>query len=76
MFVLVNKIESSVLFSCASVDCSDSISFKFVIKLSSAFLFLKGCKFLKESKKNNATIINGMQMLEIQAEESWKIWNT
>ena len=33
-------------------------------------------KFLKESKKNNATIINGMQMLELQAEESWKIWNT
>ncbi|SUZ47890.1 uncharacterized protein METZ01_LOCUS744 [marine metagenome] len=33
-------------------------------------------KFLKESKKNNATILNGMEMLEIQAEESWKIWNT
>ena len=33
-------------------------------------------KFLKKSKKNNATIINGMEMLEIQAEESWKIWNT
>jgi len=33
-------------------------------------------KFLKESKKNNATIMNGMKMLEIQAEESWKIWNT
>ena len=33
-------------------------------------------KFLKESKKNNATIINGMTMLKIQAEESWKIWNT
>jgi len=33
-------------------------------------------KFLKESKKNNATILNGMEMLKIQAEESWKIWNT
>lgn len=33
-------------------------------------------KFLEESKKNNATILNGMEMLKIQAEESWKIWNT
>jgi len=33
-------------------------------------------KFLKESKKNNATTLNGMEMLKIQAEESWKIWNT
>ena len=33
-------------------------------------------KFLKKSKKNNATILNGIDMLEIQAEESWKIWKT
>lgn len=31
--------------------------------------------FLKKSKKNGAIIINGLKMLEIQAEESWKIWN-
>jgi shikimate dehydrogenase len=33
-------------------------------------------KFLLESKKRNALTINGSKMLELQAEESWKIWNT
>ena len=32
-------------------------------------------KFLKESKKRNAITVNGLKMLELQAEESWKIWN-
>ena len=32
--------------------------------------------FLKNSKKNNAKIINGLKMLKIQAEESWKIWKS
>ena len=32
-------------------------------------------EFLMKSKKNDAKILNGMKMLEIQAEESWKIWN-
>ena len=32
--------------------------------------------FLSESKKRGATIINGLQMLKNQAEESWKIWNS
>ena len=31
--------------------------------------------FLRKSKKNGAITINGLRMLEIQAEESWKIWN-
>jgi len=33
-------------------------------------------KFIKESRKRNGVTINGEKMLEIQAEESWKIWNT
>ena len=32
-------------------------------------------EFLKKSKKNGAITVNGLRMLEIQAEESWKIWN-
>ncbi|MAU62906.1 MAG: shikimate dehydrogenase [Flavobacteriaceae bacterium] len=32
-------------------------------------------EFLMKSKKNDAKILNGMKMLELQAEESWKIWN-
>ena len=32
--------------------------------------------FLNESKKRGAKIINGLKMLKIQAEESWRIWNS
>ncbi len=32
-------------------------------------------KFLAEGKKHNASIKNGLQMLELQAEKSWEIWN-
>jgi shikimate dehydrogenase len=31
--------------------------------------------FLREGKKRNCKIINGLHMLEQQAEESWRIWN-
>jgi shikimate dehydrogenase len=33
-------------------------------------------QFLKKSRLNKALVINGMKMLELQAEESWKIWNS
>jgi shikimate dehydrogenase len=33
-------------------------------------------KFLSLSEKHGALIENGVQMLAIQAEESWKIWNS
>jgi shikimate dehydrogenase len=32
-------------------------------------------KFLKYGKAEGATIKNGLEMLQIQAEESWNIWN-
>lgn len=32
--------------------------------------------FLKKCKENGAVTKNGLEMLEIQAEESWKIWNS
>lgn len=32
--------------------------------------------FLSEGKKRGATIKNGYQMLELQAEKSWEIWNS
>ncbi len=32
-------------------------------------------KFMAEGRKMGATAINGLSMLNIQAEESWKIWN-
>ena len=32
-------------------------------------------KFLKLGKDNGATIINGLNMLKLQAEKAWSIWN-
>lgn len=32
-------------------------------------------KFLTEGKKHDAFIKNGLEMLELQAEKSWEIWN-
>ncbi|HEY5772524.1 MAG TPA: shikimate dehydrogenase, partial [Chitinophagaceae bacterium] len=32
--------------------------------------------FLKKGEENGALIQNGFDMLELQAEENWKIWNT
>ena len=31
--------------------------------------------FMKQGKQNGTLVINGLQMLEIQAEASWDIWN-
>ena len=33
-------------------------------------------RFLIESEKNGAHVINGLPMLEFQAEASWDIWNS
>ena len=33
-------------------------------------------KFLKQGKKYGAIIKNGLEMLELQAEKSWEIWNS
>lgn len=32
-------------------------------------------EFLKRGKEQEATIKNGLEMLELQAEEAWRIWN-
>ena len=32
--------------------------------------------FLKKGKNNNAKILNGLQMLRLQAEKSWELWNS
>jgi len=32
--------------------------------------------FMKRGRDAGATVLNGLQMLELQAEKSWEIWNT
>jgi shikimate dehydrogenase len=31
--------------------------------------------FLLKGRKQNATIKNGLEMLQLQAEKAWEIWN-
>jgi shikimate dehydrogenase len=33
-------------------------------------------EFIKRGKANGAMVMNGMDMLKMQAEEAWRIWNT
>jgi len=33
-------------------------------------------KFLQKGKKHGASIKNGLEMLELQAEKAWEIWNS
>jgi shikimate dehydrogenase len=33
-------------------------------------------EFLKRAKQKGATIKNGLEMLHIQAEKAWQIWNS
>ena len=32
--------------------------------------------FMKKGKENGATVSNGLQMLTLQAERAWEIWNS
>ena len=32
-------------------------------------------QFLKKAQSNGAVIMNGISMLQLQAEKSWEIWN-
>jgi shikimate dehydrogenase len=36
----------------------------------------KQTQFLSKSKERGATVINGLKMLEMQADKSWSIWNS
>jgi shikimate dehydrogenase len=31
--------------------------------------------FLHKAKQNGADVLNGKEMLQLQAEEAWEIWN-
>ena len=38
-------------------------------------VFPEKTKLLQEAEARGATVLNGMKMLVLQAEESWRIWN-
>ena len=77
--------EYSVIINCTplgthpNVDEAPSIPYKFITKTHLLFDLIYNpseTKFLKEGKQQGANIKNGFQMLQLQAEKSWEIWNS
>lgn len=76
--------EYTVIINCTpigtfpNVNEAPNIPFEFITKNHLLFDLIynpEKSKFLKEGKKRGAQIKNGYEMLELQAEKSWEIWN-
>lgn len=62
-----------------NVDSAPEIPYNFITNNHLAYDLIYNPSetiFLKKCKEKGADIKNGLEMLEIQAEESWKIWNS
>lgn len=62
-----------------NVDESPNIPYQFMTDKHLLFDLIYNpseTKFLSEGKKYGATIKNGFEMLQLQAEKSWEIWNS
>ncbi len=77
--------EYSVIINCTplgthpNVDEAPNIPYKFITKTHLLFDLIYNpseTKFLKEGNQQGASIKNGFQMLQLQAEKSWEIWNS
>ena len=77
--------EFSILVNCSpvgtfpNVEISPNIPYQFISKEHLLFDLIYNpseTAFLSEGKKRGATIKNGYEMLELQAEKSWEIWNS
>lgn len=87
LYSVLNKAimeEYTVIINCTpigthpNVDEAPKIPYEFITKEHLLFDLIynpEESKFLKEAKKRGATIKNGYEMLELQAEKSWEIWN-
>lgn len=70
-------VQATPLGMFPQVDDAPEIPFQYLTKKHLLYDLVYNpaeTKFLKLGKKHGARIYNGMRMLEIQAEESWKIW--
>jgi shikimate dehydrogenase len=59
-------------------DCPD-IPYQFLTKEHLCYDLIynpEATLFLQKSKEQRATIMNGLSMLQLQAEKSWEIWNS
>ena len=71
-------INSSPVGTFPAVHLKPQIPYQFITKRHLLFDLIYNpaeTSFLKEGKLLDANIKNGLQMLELQAEESWRIWN-
>ena len=71
-------INSSPLGTFPNIDQKPSIPYQFLTNKHLLFDLIYNpaeTAFLIEGKKQGAQIKNGFEMLELQAEESWRIWN-
>ena len=62
-----------------NIDAAPEIPYHFITKNHLAYDLIYNpaeTLFLKKCKEKGAVVKNGLQMLEIQAEASWKIWNS
>ncbi len=76
--------ENQIIINCSplgtfpNVDDAPNIPYQFLSGKNYLFDLVYNpakTKFLSEGEKRGATIQNGYEMLVLQAEESWKIWN-
>jgi len=77
--------EYTVIINCSPVGTSPNIEespnipYEFITNKHLLFDLIYNpseTKFLNEGKKRGAIIKNGLEMLELQAEKSWDIWNS
>ena len=71
-------INSSPLGTFPNIDQKPSIPYQFLTNKHLLYDLIYNpaeTAFLIEGKKQGAEIKNGFEMLELQAEESWRIWN-
>ena len=76
---------NTIIINCTPVgtfpntDSAPDIPYQFITKNHLVYDLIYNpaeTLFLKKCKENGAVTKNGLEMLEIQAEESWKIWNS
>ncbi len=72
-------INSTPLGTSPNTERKPEIPYPFITKNHIAFDLIynpKETAFLKEAKKQGAIVKNGLEMLQLQAEKSWEIWNS
>lgn len=71
-------INATPLGTFPNVDSCPPIPYKLLNDKSLCFDLVYNpplTEFLRRASERGATIVNGLEMLHIQADESWKIWN-